>query len=292
MKKRDSRRARRKPPPENFTIEMKILLTLLAVSLLAGCARLPSRYEALDDHEIFGLNRILKLTEDKRVLFIGESHSDRDDHLFQLKVIQHLHAQGKRVAVAIEVFPRERQQILDGWSSGTLDEQVFERECDRIWYDLYSYYGDIFRFVRDVHIPLYGIGTVKGFINSVARQGTGIISLEQLQAIRFSGCDEDPVYAALMKSVEAMKVHEEQYPFFCEAQRLSDAIMAMNIVDLLQNEQFTIVTLAGAAHASKIAVPAMVARHRAVSYAVLLPASFRNMLQVDVNSHYADYIWY
>ncbi len=95
-----------------------------------------------------------------------------------------------------------------------------------------------------------------------------------------------------MKSVEAMKVHEERFLFFCEAQRLSDAIMAMNIVDLLQNEQFTIIALTGAAHASKIAVPAMVARHRAVSYTVLLPASFRNMLQVGVNSRYADYVWY
>ncbi len=271
---------------------MKFLAILLAVSFFPCCARLPSHYEALDDHKVVGLEQMLRRTENKRVLFIGESHSDRDDHLFQLKVIQHLHAQGKRVSVAVEVFPRERQQILDGWNSGALDVQVFERECDRVWDDLYSYYGDIFHFVRDVHIPLYGIGTVKGFVNSVARQGTGIISLEQLQAIWFSGCDDDPVYAALMKSVEAMKVHEEQYPFFCEAQRLSDAIMAMNIADLLQNEQFTIVVLAGAAHASKIALPAMVARHRAVSYTVLLPASFRSMLQVDVNSRYADYVWY
>ncbi len=138
---------------------------LLAFSFLAGCARLPSHYEALDDHEVFGLDQILKLTEDKRVLFIGESHSDRDDHLFQLKVIQYLHARGKRVAVAVEVFPRERQYVLDGWNNSALDEYIFEGECERIWDDLYSYYGDIFSFARNAGIPLYGIGTAKGFLS-------------------------------------------------------------------------------------------------------------------------------
>jgi len=266
------------------------LLMLLVV--ISGCATLPDRFESPSDHSVSDLGQTLKRIEDARLLFLGESHTGGSDHLFQLEALKHLHGKGRRLAVAVEVFPRERQEVLNAWLGGSIDEDAFEAECDRIWDELYSYYGDIFRFCRATGTPVHAIGAPRGFIASVGRRGTGIISGGQLEAIGFSDCASDPGYQRLMKTIEAMDVHEEKMPFFCDAQRLLDTIMAKNVSEILADRDPTVVVLAGAAHASNIAVPAMLSRYGDYRLRVLLPAGFREIFRGGEADRLADYFWY
>ena len=269
-----------------------LFFTALLLMAMTGCASLPSDYNALDDNAVLNITDMLKRIENENLLFVGEGHEEMSDHIFQAEVIRHLHAKGRRVVVALEVFPRDWQPLLNSWGNGSIDEYNFGRECDKIWGDLFYYYGDLLRFSRDSGIPLFGISGPRGLINSVALHGPGVIS-RQPQATGFSGCSDDRDYERLMMSVDAMNVHETRMPFFCDAQRLSDTIMAENLAELIRNNrQSAVVVLTGAAHASKIAVPRILLRTQEVFYKVLLPASFENMLQGKVGKDLADYIWY
>ena len=266
-------------------------LLLVAVIVISGCATLPERFETISDPSVSDIRETLRRIENERLLFLGEAHTSGSDHLFQLEVLKHLHLKGRRLAVAVEVFPRERQEVLNAWSRGLINEAAFERECDRIWDELYFYYGDIFRFCRAAGTPVFGIGAVRGFIASVGKRGTGIIPEGQLEAVRFSGCASDPEYEKLLKTIESMDVHEGGMPFFCDAQRLLDTMMARNISEILEDRELTVVVLAGAVHASNIAVPGILGRQSGVRHKVLLPGRFREMFQGEAD-RLADYFWY
>ena len=70
-----------------------------------------------------------------RVIFIGESHDQIAHHQIQVKLIQNLIRQGKDIVVAMEMFERSQQPILDRWSQGLLTEEEFLKEIqwDNTW---------------------------------------------------------------------------------------------------------------------------------------------------------------
>lgn len=230
--------------------------------------------------------------ERARVLFIGEGHTEDSDHLLQLAVIRHLHSRGKRVVVAFEVFPAAQQGVLSRWSGRLLDDSSFERLTGLFWSDFVYYYDDILGFCRDAGIPLFGIGTDKAITVSIASQGPAVISQEQSRELRFADCSADEVYARLMKSMAAADAHGRDFPYFCEAQRYVDSVMALHLAGLLRRGESTVVVLAGAAHAARAALPSLLSRHRAVDSVVLLPARFLEMLQGTAGGNIADYLWY
>jgi uncharacterized iron-regulated protein len=260
---------------------------------MTGCASLPSGYQGLGDKSTLTLSSLIGRIEDENLLFMGEGHTDPSDHLLLEEVLRHLHARDRRVVVALEVFPADRQPLLNAWGGGSIDEDTFARECDKIWDDLFYYYGDILRFARDAGIPLYGIGAPRGLINSVALRGPAAIPLRQRQAMRFSGCSENPGYERLMRAVGVGSVHEMRMPFICDAQRMSDAFMAEKLAAVVRNDgRSVVVAVIGAAHASKLAVPQIFSGFEAVPYKVLLPAGFGRLLEGGGGNELADYIWY
>ena len=271
---------------------LKTILVWFAVSVLCGCASLPDTYVALEDSSTLGLNETLRRIENERVIFIGEAHTSGSDHLVQLAVIRHLHENGRKAAVALEVFPAWRQAVLDAWIGGRLSQYDFEMECNSIWNMLFWYYGDIFLYARDNRIPLLGVNAEKSHLNSVAKNGPAAVSREELEKIGFISCGEDPVYEQVMRTAGERFVHEAELPYLCDAQRLGDAVMAYNIADFLRRNDLTMVVLLGAAHASKIGVPKMLRNHLDAGSTVLLPDSFGSLTGREVGADLADYIWY
>ena len=60
-----------------------------------------------------------------RVLFIGEEHTNGEFHRAQLRVIEALHAAGRKVIVGLEMFPWTTTTPLERWSRGELTESQF-----------------------------------------------------------------------------------------------------------------------------------------------------------------------
>ncbi|MBF0330056.1 MAG: ChaN family lipoprotein [Nitrospirae bacterium] len=260
--------------------------------LAASCAELPKKYLTLDSREIVGFETIFQRIKDKRVIFVGEGHISVEDHLVQLEVIKQLHESGKKVVVAMEMFGDRKHHTLLKWAKGEIGEAEFVREYAAEWNVPFDYYVDVFSYLYGKGIRMAGINADKGFINHAAKNGLDMIGKEMRSKLKLNSCSDDPQYEKLLNVFNERTMHSGELPYFCDAQRIRDSIMALNIVNLLKSDDVSVVVMLGSAHASKYAVPKMLLQHINVSTAVLLPESFRLLAGQDVGFDMTDYIWY
>ena len=253
-----------------------------------GCASLPKHYLDLHEHTSLNFDAVLSRIAMKRVIFIGEIHGTSNIHLLQLEVIKKLHQSGKEIVIAIEAFPFTRQEILNKWIVGSLNEYDFERAYKATWSIPYRYYEGIFAYAREQHIPLLAINAEDTMIRQVSKQGLQVVPKDLLQRVKFTDCSTDAQY----KEIVNRTYHASDFPFFCDAQRLRDAIMAFTIADAVRGNNGTVVVLAGVAHSSKLAVPHMLENHGETTYSVLLPEAVAYFIGKTPDKNIADYIWY
>ncbi|MBT8116234.1 MAG: ChaN family lipoprotein, partial [Gammaproteobacteria bacterium] len=69
------------------------------------------------------LEGIIPGLADKRVVFVGETHTRYEHHLIQLEIIQRLHAIDPELAIGLEFFQQPFQEYLDRYVAGELSEQ-------------------------------------------------------------------------------------------------------------------------------------------------------------------------
>ncbi|TAN42211.1 MAG: hypothetical protein EPN22_12885 [Nitrospirae bacterium] len=274
-----------------MSLRIKLYFIVLLFSA-ASCAELPKNYLTLDNREVVGFDAIFKRIKDKRVIFVGEAHISIEDHLVQLEVIKQLHESGKKVVVAMEMFGDKKHHTLIKWSRGEIGEAEFMREYAAEWNVPFDYYFDVFSYLYGKGIRMAGINADKGFINHAAKNGLDMIGKEMRGRLKLSPCVDDPRYERLLKVFSEKTLHAAELPHFCDAQRIRDAIMAVNIVNLLKSDDVSVVVMLGSAHASKYAVPKMLLQHIDVSTAVLLPESFRLLAGQEIGLDMTDYIWY
>jgi uncharacterized iron-regulated protein len=269
-----------------------MFLAFVIAAILTGCSSLPGHYEATAMQSTMSFDEILPSIEDKEVIFVGEGHNREEDHVVQLAVIRHLQESGKRVAIALEMFPAEMQPMLNKWVDGTLSERQFRDIYSRSWNEPYGYYSGIFEYARNNRIPLVGINADPGIIEDVARSGPRRLSSEYRKAASFTSCEKVPEYARLMRLFESGTGHAVQMPYFCDAQLLRDTLMAYHIAEIFQRGNFTVVALVGSAHALKAAVPRILLQYHGMRSAVLMSRKFTNLISGIPDPEAADFIWY
>jgi uncharacterized iron-regulated protein len=230
--------------------------------------------------------------EKSRVIFIGEAHDSRTDHLVQLEVIRHLRENRGNVAVALEMFPRGSQPVLDAWLRGRISNADFSDAYYRSWNMPYSYYKRIFRYAKDEGIQLMGVNAELGLIRNVAMNGLGIVPASILEKLMCRSCGEDLEYASLYGSTGTIESHERRLVFHCDAQRLRDSFMAYNISRLIEGNDLSVVVLLGAAHSSRVAVPRLLEQLSGVSPTVLIPGSFFRITRQEATAKQVDFIWH
>ena len=116
-----------------------------------------------------------------RILFVGEGHVSPESHAVELAVLRELAAAGRRVTVALEMYPAEAQPALDDWSAGKLSESEFVERSGwaRHWSYNWNYYREIFLFARDHRMKLLGANVPPELVSTVGRRG--IEALEPAQ---------------------------------------------------------------------------------------------------------------
>ena len=94
-----------------------------------------------------------------RLLFLGEQHTNPGSHRFQLAVIEALRASGRKVGVALEMFPPSANGALEAWRLGKLEEEAFLERAG--WYTHWGYpwahYRELFLAFRRHALPLRGV---------------------------------------------------------------------------------------------------------------------------------------
>ena len=67
----------------------------------------------LPEGEKRAFSQLLEELDGPRVIFVGESHDQIEHHRIQVSLLQNSVAQGKEIAIGMEMFEKSNQPILD-----------------------------------------------------------------------------------------------------------------------------------------------------------------------------------
>lgn len=243
---------------------------------------------------------------DTRILFVGEDHTDMDFHRVQARVLEELHRTGREVMVGLEMFPYTRQEILDEWSEGSLNEEEFVESSD--WYGNWGYRWDyyrlIFLFARDNGIPMFGVNIPRDHVRTVRTEGFEGLSAAQAahmpETVNTDSDEHRQLFRAYFEDDDALHVtiSEEQWEGMFRAQCTWDAAMGFNARMALQRhggEDAIMVVLIGAGHATYgLGAERQIRDAFDGQIRSLVPVPIRdgdNQPVDHVRASYADFVW-
>ncbi len=216
---------------------------------------------------------------DNRVVYIGEGHTNYSDHRLQLKIIRALYEQDPRLAIGMEMFSAETQDVLDEYIDQKIDEREFLKKSKYFdqWRFDYRLYREIINFARRNRIPIIGLNLDREIVNSVYRAGgTDGLNEEQNIAIPRDRDLDIPGYRERIGAAFRMhgngKGKGDKFSGFLQAQSIWDEAMAETAANYLENNpDIRMAVIAGRGHvAGDTAIPPRLARRIPVSQAVVL----------------------
>jgi len=261
------------------------------VLILAGCQ--DSGVMRLSDRAGIPFDRMVAEAAKNRVIVVGETHDSRAHHDLQLKIIRTLHEGGAILAVGLEMFRAENQELLDKWWRWGMPTEQFEALYRENWDMPWVLYRDIFLYSRQKRIPMVGLNVLREIIAKVAREGYGSLTESERKKLPPGlTCTVDEAYRGFIRKTFAAHVHGagRSFEHFCEAQMVWDTAMAIYALEYLaKHPESRMVILAGSAHAWKRAIPRQIATMRPdVTVSVILPVMRGDADRVTAED--ADYL--
>ncbi len=200
-------------------------------------------------------NASLTALKTAQIIYLGEHHTSAADHLAQLEIIKALHGHNPQVAIAMEMFQRPFQDVLDRYIAGEISEAelVAQTEYETRWGFDWELYAPILRFAQAKQIPVLALNAPNEVVRQVS--SAGLASLEAADYEYLPPRDEldltNENYQALLQ--EAFSGHGQHGNFnfenFFAAQVVWDETMAEAIAQFAtENPDTQIITLAGQGH--------------------------------------------
>jgi uncharacterized iron-regulated protein len=239
-----------------------------------------------------------------RLLLVGEEHTNMDSHRVELAVIKALLRSGRKVTVALEMFPYTEQKLLDDWSAGRLSEEEFlaPGRWYKSWGYNWLYYRDVFLFARDRRLPLVAVNAPREVVSAVRKKGFQGLTAEEAAHIPSKIDADSPEHLRLFKaSFDDPSFHasmdEEGWKAMLAAQCTWDATMGFQAVKSLSPDdpKAIVVLLVGAGHVQYgLGIERQVRAQWPVPTASLIPVAVRDDKGKTIGSvqaSYANFVW-
>ncbi|MDE0959689.1 MAG: ChaN family lipoprotein [Planctomycetota bacterium] len=161
-------RALKREPWRTCRVMMLTMLTMLSILILIpGCQGIQNTRRSAGEHPLDSRIRIHRSSDGSRqdfaaliaeissrdVVFLGETHLDDITHQVELSVLKGIHAAGRSVVVSLEMFSRDRQQLLDDYLAGTVSEDQFLADSHP-WNNYETGYRPIIEWARRTGSPV------------------------------------------------------------------------------------------------------------------------------------------
>jgi uncharacterized iron-regulated protein len=245
--------------------------------------RLPEGKKISFDQLLDDLNRT-------RVIYVGESHDQIEHHQIQVRFLQELLKRGKDIVLAMEMFEKPQQSILDRWSHGFLTEEEFlnEIQWEITWGMDYQLYQGILNEVKSHSIKVLGLNVPKAWVRKVAQNGIEGLSPEDKKGLPEMDLT-DQHHRAYIASI--YKGHQgglaKDFEYFYQAQCLRDEAMAEAISDFLQSsegKEKTVLVFAGNGHVVfNFGIPKRLHRRVSIPYQTIALKEWRKEINGDFN---------
>ena len=255
----------------NGMVNLCLRISLILFLLLIGCVQrtLPAWFSKvhgrptplgpeeifrLPDGDLISLLDLLGNLGGTKVIFVGERHDQQTQHENQLRILQGLAERGSQVAVAMEMFEKSQQPMLDRWSQGLLTEAAFLKAVDweNTWGFDYSLYRGILAEVRNRHLKLLGLNVSGDLVRKVAEKGISGLSSEDRAKLPEMDLSDRSHRSYVRKIYSGHRGGSARdFERFYEAQCLWDEGMAETLSDFLRSPQAqdkTVAVFAGNGH--------------------------------------------
>jgi len=269
-----------------------LICVLVLVTRTSVFTQEPLRLYDVSERSIRNLDSIVHLLAESKFVLVGEHHNEPAHHEAQLKIIRSVVESGAPVAVGLEMFRADSQEALDRWVAGELAEGSFRGIYEANWGFPWALYRDIFLYAKAKQVPLVGLNVPRALTRQVARHGFLSLTPEQKGLLPFIECKVDAEYMEFIKRAHGAHAHGGMnFEHFCEAQLVWDKAMAIYAVRYSNaHPGYTMVILAGTAHAWKKGIPAQLEERSFMPYTVILPEVPGSIEGTKVAVDDADYL--
>jgi uncharacterized iron-regulated protein len=139
---------------------------------------------------------------------------------------------------------------------------------------------------------MIGLNVPREITRQVARGGFQSLSEEQRGQLADVTCAVDDDYMQYIRSAYGAHAHGNMnFTFFCEAQMVWDAAMAVHALNHLQSDpEAVVVILTGIGHARRGAIPRQIGQRSTVAATVFLPEVPGSLTAETVDRRDADFL--
>jgi uncharacterized iron-regulated protein len=211
------------------------------------------------------------------VVFVGEQHDDANTHRLELAVLEGLMRRHVSLVIAMEMFERDVQPVLDQYLAGAITEEQFLKDA-RPWPRYATDYRPIVEFARTHHLPVIASDVPRRIASEVSKSGMSAVDGlggERRLAARDLECPAKGAYYD--RFLEAMggghppsgdpkgADFQQRNDRFYLAQCLKDETMGESIAEAFDkhaSQRATVVHINGAFHSDYAEGTAAAARRR------------------------------
>jgi len=191
------------------------------------------------------------------VVLLGEFHDRMSHHRWQLHTLAGLAAHRDKMAIGLEMLPREAQSALDAWVAGELSEAQFLQQSQ--WHEAWGFdpelYLPILHFARMQQIPLLALNIKPELRRQLATEGFDAVSAEQRFNINAPAPASDAYRQRLEQSFQMHPTgmgnegqeNNAAFETFLNAQLIWDAAMADALAAAVDDD-ILVVGLMGVGH--------------------------------------------
>ena len=183
-------------------------------------------------------------------VFVGEQHDDRNTHRLELAIVEGLTRRGVTVIVALEMFERDVQPVVERYASGAIDEEQFLKES-RPWPRYATDYRPLIEFARAHKLAIVASNVPRRIAADVGKNGLSVVDglgSDRPLAAKEVNCPKSGSYYD--RFAAAMGGHDGSNPNFYFAQCLKDETMGEAVAEAFNKagDRVTIVHINGAFH--------------------------------------------
>jgi uncharacterized iron-regulated protein len=230
-------------------------------------------------------------------VFVGEQHDDANTHRLELAIVEGLTRRKVPVAIALEMFERDVQPLVERYLAGAIGEEQFVKET-RPWPRYATDYRPLIEFARAHQLAVVASNVPRRIAAAVGKSGMSALAdlgEDRKLAAREPQCPASGSY--FDRFTAAMGGHAGASPNFYYAQCLKDETMGEAVADVFHaaTGRLVVVHVNGAFHSDFAEGSAESARRRMpgrrVAVVSMLPVDDLDARQPDDDDlRRADYL--
>jgi len=256
----------------------------------------PLNYLMTNKAEVLSRKESFEVLIDFDVIFVGEIHDSRFAHEAELTLLTGLSKRDPNLVLALEMFERDVQDILDAYLKGGISEDKF-LELSRPWPNYQDDYRPLIELAKTKRIPVIAANVPRRAAAAVAmanKISPKVAGEDRLFLPKKVHLDSREYRKRFVASMVEMPHHTPMKGMnvngLYKAQVLKDAVMAASLESFLDRR---ILFCCGHFHSDyRLGIPYQLGKnHPELKIAVITFSSSLEELPMEDRSRVADFIW-